>query len=79
MASLQAKNRLTKAKKDGKQKLLFRFVPTRPQIENFKKIEKKFGKFKNTITASFQPIIGWNRPRNRKNKNYHSVSFQLGA
>ena len=26
--------------------------------------------------ASFQAIIGWNRPRNRENKNYHSVSLQ---
>ena len=76
VASLKAKNRLKKAEKDGKQKLLFPFVPTRPQIENFKKTEKKFRKFKNTIVASFQAIIGWNRPRNRENKNYHSVSFQ---
>ena len=79
MASWQAKNRLTKAKKDGKQKLLFRFVPTRPLIENFKKIETKFRKFKNTIVASFKAIIGWKRPRNRENKNYHSVSFQPDA
>ena len=76
MASLKAKNRLKKAKKDGKQKLLFLFVPTQPLIENFKKIEKKFRKFKNTIVASFKAIMGWNRPRNRKNKNYHSDSFQ---
>ena len=64
------------AEKDGKQKLSFRFVPTRRVIENSKKIEKKFRKFKNTIVASCQAIIGWNRPRNRENKIYHSVSFQ---
>ena len=58
MASLKAKNRLKKAKKDRKQKLSFRFVPTRRLIENFKKIDKKFRKFKNTIVASFQAIIG---------------------
>ena len=50
-----------KAEKDGKQKLSFRFVPTRHVIENSKNIEKKFQKFKNTIVASFQAIIGWNR------------------
>ena len=31
-----------------------RFVSTRCEIENSKKIAKKFKKFKNTITASFQ-------------------------
>ena len=29
--------------------------------------------------ASFQAIIGWNRPRNRENENYHSVSLQPDA
>ena len=70
---------MEKAEKDRKQKLSFRFVPTRRVIENSKKIEKKFRKFKNTIVASFQAIIGWNRPRNRENKNYHSVSLQPDA
>ena len=79
MASLKAKNRLKKAKKGGKQKLSFRFVPIRRPIENFKKIDKKFRKFKNTIVATFQAIIGWKRPRNRENKNYHSVLFQPDA
>ena len=73
------KNRLKKVEKDGKQKLSFRFVPTRRVIENTKKIENKFRKFKNTVVASFQAIIGWNRPRNRENKNYHSVSFKPDA
>ena len=53
----------------------FRSVPTRCVIENSKKIAKKFTKFKNTIVASFQAIIGRNRMRNRENKNYRSVSF----
>ena len=70
---------MNKAEKDGKQKLSFRFVPTRRVIENSKKIEKKFQKFKNTIVASFQAIVGWNRPRNRENENYHSVWFQPDA
>ena len=30
---------------------------------------------KNTITASFQAKIGWERLRKRENKNYYSVSF----
>ena len=64
------------AEKDGKQKLSLRFVPTRRVIENSKKKEKKFRKFKNTNGASFQAIIGQNKPRNSEHKNYHSVSFQ---
>ena len=76
MASFQAKFPLKKAEIDRKQKLLFRFIPTRCVIENSKKIEKKLRKLKNTIVASFQAVIGWNRPRNRENKKYHSVSFQ---
>ena len=67
---------LKKAEKDGKQKLSFRFAPTRRVIENSKKIEQKFRKLKNIVVTSFQAIIGWNRPRNRENKNYDSVSFQ---
>ena len=67
------------AEKERKQKLSVHFVPTQRVIENSKKIEKKFRKFKNTIMASFQAIIGWNRRRNRENKNYHSVSFQPDA
>ena len=43
-----------KAEKDGKQKLSFRFVTTRRIIENSKKIEKKFEKFKNIIVAHFK-------------------------
>ena len=70
---------MKKTEKDGKQKLSFHFVPTQHVIENSKNIEKKFQKFKNTIVASFQAIRGWNRPRNRKNKNYDSASFQPDA
>ena len=76
---IASQNTLKKAEKDGKQKLSFRFVPTRHVIENSKNIEKKFQKFKNTIVASFQAIIGWNRPRTRENKNYDSASFQPDA
>ena len=76
---ISIQNKLKKAEKDGKQKLSFHFVPTRHVKKNSKKIEKKFQKFKNTIVASFQAIIGWNRPRNKENKNYHSVSFKPDA
>ena len=38
----------------GKKKLSFRSIPTRPEIENFKKIAIKLKKLKATITASFQ-------------------------
>ena len=64
-----------KTEKEGKLKLSFRFVPIRAVIENSKKVEKKFKKLKNTITASLQAKIGWKRLRKRENKNYHSVSF----
>ena len=58
--------------------VLFRYYSTR-NIKFKKNIRKKFRKFKNTILASFPAIIGWNRPRNSENKNYHSVSFQPDA
>ena len=52
---------------------MFRFVPARCVIENFKKITKKL---KNTIKNSFQAKIGWKKMRNGKNKNYRSVPFR---
>ena len=66
MRLILSQNRLNKAEKDGKQKLSFRFVPTRRVIEDSKKIEKKLQKFKNTIVASFQAKIGWKRQRKRE-------------
>ena len=41
---ISSQNMLEKAEKDGKQKLSFRFVPTRHVIENYKNIEKKIPK-----------------------------------
>ena len=70
-----SQNRLEKAEKEKKQNLSFRFVPTRPGIENSKKVAKKLKKLKNTITDSFHTKIGWKRLRRRGNKNYHPVSF----
>ena len=63
------------AGKERIKKVSLRFVPTRREIENSKKIAKKFKNFKNAIMASFQAKIGWKRMRKRENKNYHYVSF----
>ena len=41
---ISSQKTLKKAEKDGKQKLSFRFLPTRRVIENSKKIAKKFKK-----------------------------------
>ena len=41
---ISSQNTFKKAEKDGKQKLSFRFVPTRHVIENSKNIEKKIPK-----------------------------------
>ena len=66
MASLQAKiGRKTQRKRKNKN---YRSVPTQRVIQNSKKIEKKFKKFKNTITASFQGNIGWTTLRMEKIK-----------
>ena len=53
----------------------YRSVPTRREIENSKKIAKKFKKLINTIMASFQAKVGCKTQRKRKNKNCHSVPF----
>ena len=50
----------------------FRCGPTRPVIENSRKMAKKFKKLENTIKASFQAKIGCKRLRNRENKNKKS-------
>ena len=70
---------LEKAEKERIWKLSFRLVPTRREIENFKKIAKKFKDLKNTIMASFLAKIGWERMRKRENKNYRYVSYQPDA
>ena len=57
MVSFQAKIDLKKPRK--RENNNHRSVPTQHEIENSKKIEKKFKKFKNTIMASFQAKIGW--------------------
>ena len=46
MLYIQAKNRLEKEEKEEKQKLSFRFVPAKREIENSKEIAKKLKKVK---------------------------------
>ena len=53
----------------------FRSIPTRREIEIFKRLAKKFRKLKNNIMASFQSKIGWKRLKKKENKSYRSVSF----
>ena len=43
------------------------------------KKSKKIKKINNTIMASFQAKIVWERPRKRENKNYRFVSFLADA
>ena len=57
MGSFQT-NRLEKAEKGRKLKLFFRSVPTRPVIENSKRIKKNFRALKNPVMTSFQAKIG---------------------
>ena len=63
------------AGKERIKKVSFRFVPTGREIENSKKIAKKFKNLKNAIMASFQAKIGLKRMRKGEYKKYHSVSF----
>ena len=48
-------------------------------LDAYKKIPKKFEKFKTTIVDSFQAKIDWRRMRKRENKNYISVTFLFDA
>ena len=52
----------------------YRSVPTRPVIENSKKIGKKFKKLRNTIMKSFQAKVDQKRMGKRENKK---LSFRF--
>ena len=54
--------------KERTQKLSFRSFPTRPVIENSKKIAKKFKNLKNAIMDSFKAKIGRKLMRKRETK-----------
>ena len=71
MASFQVKIgwEWPRKRENKRKKKSFRRVPTQPVIENSKKKAKKFKKLKNTITASFQAKISWERPKKRKKKS----------
>ena len=45
----------------------------------FQKNSKKIKKLENTIMASFQAKIEWERPRKRENKSNHSDQFLPGT
>ena len=68
MASFQAKICWGSPRKRENKKKSFRQVPTRPVIENSKKLE-------NTILGSFRAKICWGRPRKRENKKNRSDEF----
>ena len=68
-------NMLEKFEKGRKEKLSFRFVPTRRVTENYKKKRKKLKKLKNTIMASFHAKVSWKSPSKGENKNFRSISF----
>ena len=63
MASFQVKTGWKRPRKREYKKLSFRFVPTRREIENSKKIAKKFKKIKNTVMYSFQAKIDLKKMR----------------
>ena len=51
--NFSSQNKQGMAEKERKKKKSFRGVPSRPVIENSKKVVKKFKKLENTIMASF--------------------------
>ena len=57
----------------------YRSVPARREIENSKKIAKKFKKLKNTVLYSFQAKIGLKKMRKCENENYRFVPFLPNA
>ena len=59
---------MQKPEKERKKKKIVPSAPSRPVIENSKKIAKKLKKFENTIIASFQTKIDWEILRKRENK-----------
>ena len=73
------RKRVRKSENKNYRSVPFRSIPTRREIEIFKRLAKKFIKLKNTIMASFRSKIGWKRPRKTENKNHRSVSFLPGA
>ena len=59
--------------REREKKKSFRWVSLRPAIENSKKIAKNLKKLKNTIMASLQAKISWERLRKREKKSFQWV------
>ena len=59
----------------GEKKINVLFRPCSTRNRKFKKNGKKFKNFKNTIMASFEAKIDWERQRKRKNKDCRSAPF----
>ena len=71
MASLLTKISWERLRKRENKKNKKKIVPMSSCLtrnRKFKKIAKKFKNLKNTIIASFQAKISWERPRKRENK-----------
>ena len=78
MASFQSKIRWRRPRKgDNENYCSDPFLPTRPIIENSKKIATRCVKLINTHMASFQAKINWKRLRKRENKklSFCSIPF----
>ena len=76
---ISSQNRLEKAEKEKKLKIIVPFRSYTTRNKKFQKNSKKIRKLNNTIMASFEAKIGWKRSTKRENKNYRSVPFQLDA
>ena len=72
---ISSQNRLEKAKKEKKIKIIVSFRPYPTSNRKFQKNKKKIKKLKNTVMASFQSKICRRRPRKRENENYCSESL----
>ena len=69
-----------KPKQDGKGREIVKIKNKKNRFEEFLpnpkyRIPKKFNKLNNTIMASFQEKIGWERLRKRENKKNRSDEF----
>ena len=73
MNSFQAKIGWKRLGKRENKKLLFRFVPTRRVIENYKKKKQKNSKI--PLWFHLKPKQVEKRMRKRENKNFRSVPF----
>ena len=79
MASFQAKicwGRPRKREKKNKKKKIIPMSSYPTRNRKFQKNTKKLKKLKNTIMASFQAKISWERPRKKERKKNRSDEFR---